>query len=122
MGRTEYAIKLTTINDAREVINAINNHNNCKDWERRGEYIYISGYLDFNDKCYMVAGNGGGRTMTSEWFDNYFPYTIEWHGMCDKPNGWYECEDYIWKNEASGENKNHSLPKKITEYITRKTN
>jgi hypothetical protein len=123
MGTTEYAIRLPTIKNAEHVIEVINAHNTHDDFDEVGEEIYITGYLNFNDECYMVATNGGGRSYTSEWFDCCFMPEIEWYGMCDKPEGWYECEDYIWesKSERYNENKEiHTVPKDVIDFISAK--
>jgi hypothetical protein len=64
-----------------------------------------------------------GRTLTSEWFDRYFLPEIEWYGAFEKPDGWFECEDYIWKSKSEMYNTDkevHALPKEIIDYISAK--
>ena len=128
MGLTEYAIRLNTIEDAHAVIKVINDHNTCNNYDKVGEFVDITGYLNFRNTCYMVAINGGGREMTSNWFYAHFPRSVVWmsivpdrYGFLNKPQGWRECEDYIWESQSFGNISINTLPQEVIDYISNKT-
>ena len=104
MGRSEYGILLKNITDFKNLLDVIKKHNEQK-WpediseedDTFGEKLEFGCILDFNGKIYACLGNGGGRTATCRFF------TKNWNEPIlepfDKPEGWFECEKYLWKND-----------------------
>lgn len=123
MGRREYGIKINSIKDAKTILNIIKTHNEASDSDdhdeftvsSRGEFLLITGYLNFKNNCWIVLTNYGGENYTCKWFDDHFS-NIEWYyGSLNLPDGWFECNNFIWKNNENEQT--YELPSIVVDFI-----
>lgn len=139
--RREYEIRLNSVEDAIKILNIIKLHNKDNnsevnydfdfdfdfgfdfDFEQiSGEFLYIIGYLNFKNECWMVLLNHGGEIYTCDWFNRYFPSHIEWYNNhYNLPKGWLECNDFIWESDENekGNEQKYELPQNVIEFINK---
>jgi hypothetical protein len=118
MGISEWGISIMDLKDFKKVRKVINNHNKLFNKSKNpylvGEQLTIHSILKFNGRYYMILSNCGGRDSTTEYLikklkcidyiyesDLLDYYTSQSYHILfqpfNKPEGWNECNDYIWK-------------------------
>jgi hypothetical protein len=97
MGRSEWAIRVTSNDDIERVLKFIDEQNSSPD---SGEGLVLTCLLRFNDKIWACVVNGGGRDETSNFLNNWFQDSTEIYYPFQKPAGWDECVDYIWSRTS----------------------
>lgn len=86
-----------------------------------GEFLYITGYLNFKNDCWLVLVNGGEESYTTEWYNNYFPGNIEWYyGSLKLPTGWSKCNDFIWECDNCNDDQDCDIPQVVIDFINGK--
>jgi len=119
MGTSEWGIGLADAKQYQVLKELIEEHNKS---EEAGEELDFHCLLRFEGAIYACIGNSGGRELTSDFiqkhgYDNRFAkifYPFE------KPDGWYECKDSIWKAAHFAEYKEQD--DKITQLLTNALN
>ena len=65
--------------------------------------------------------NHGGESYTCDWFNQYFPSHIEWYSnSLNLPEGWFECNDFIWKRDEKENEQKYEIPQSVIEFIDKK--
>jgi len=107
MGRSEYGFVIKNIEELKRVLSVIREHNNQddEDCDLVGEDIDLTGVLNYTGQCVLVATNGGGRDATTQWFENKLSRDMIWYRPFDKPDGWHECQNYIYHLENDEDHK-----------------
>jgi hypothetical protein len=91
MGRSEWGFPLTSQADLDQILKLITAHNNNPEL---GETLDIGGILKHDNRLYLYITNGGGRELTSDFFEQN--YSGEIYYPFDKPDWWNECKNYVW--------------------------
>lgn len=124
MGKKEYGIKINSVDDATFILNVVKSHNEHNEHNdlnyKSGEFLYIIGYLNFNDDCWMILMNHGGGCYTYEWFRHFIPSHIEWYdGEANLPDGWFDCNDFIWNSKDNDQDNTYTylLPQMVVDYL-----
>ena len=108
MGNSEFAFLLKDASDLHHWMSAIEAHNECPD---AGETLVTSGVLNFVSRSrsarprapsgkYLLACNMGGRQATMEFMARRRGPGQVMLGAFDKPKGWRECTDFVWRPDA----------------------
>ena len=81
--------------DLETVLRLVSNHNKAER-DDKGEDLEIGSVIRFKNQLFVCLGNGGGAGKTSRFLDASRPshMTILWPFA--KPEGWNECEAYVW--------------------------
>ena len=111
MGFTSFAIRIQSPEDLAYWEDVIHKHNTHENPDEVGEELDMYAVLRWTTKSkaarpkvpsglYLLAGSGGGRSYTSAFlWKNRHSRDDVILGMDDKPAGWYECEDFVWKKD-----------------------
>lgn len=116
MGLTEYAFVIKNITELTNVLNIIKQHNvyaNDRESTNVGEEITIIGYLNFKNKCHLLAINGGGNDDTERFFTSNLR-GVKWYGKFQKPKGFNECDDFIYKFNSENQ---YIIPKEVITFL-----
>lgn len=94
MGRSEWAIQLVVPEDILQLICVINEHNNMP--AETGEELTLKSVLLFKRRAFAILVNSGGRDLTNRFLSKkYGTDLVLWPH--EKPEGYYNCQDYIWQ-------------------------
>ena len=95
MGRSEWAICVTSNDDIKRVLKFIEEHNSSS---KAGEELKLTYLLRFDNKIWACVVNHGGRNNTSNFLNNWFQDSTEIYFPFQKPLGWNDCQDYVWSH------------------------
>lgn len=96
MGRSEWAILLTTSADVDKLLEVSTRHNSST---RAGEPVVINCVLRFDGKLYACIMNSGGREQTTRFLRKSYPKGKHPEVLYPfaKPDGWHECKEIVWQ-------------------------
>ncbi len=91
MGCSEWGFVVSNYNDIETIYRLVEAHNAHCD----SEPLTVTCIIRHDSKLYLLAINGGGRNITSNFISRryrgqiYYPF--------EKPEWWHECETYVWE-------------------------
>ena len=94
MGGSEWGFPLYSQDQLLNLLDLVKAHN-LADPSTVGEKITVGGILRHNGKYYLFINNGGGRDLTTAFFERYYQGVIYY--PFSKPVWWHKCQDYAWK-------------------------
>ena len=97
MGRSEWAIRVSSNEDIKRVMRFIEDHNSSPD---SGEELELVCLLRFDNKIWACLVNHGGRNNTNAFLYDWFPNCTEIYWPFRKPVGWNDCADYVWSHST----------------------
>lgn len=104
MGFSEWGVEIKSQAELERVKALVKAHNELK-WgnPQRGEDLEFYAVLNFQGKKFALVCNGGGGQLT-RLFVKQYPYKFaSIYQPFEKPAGWREAGDYVWKKQKDGE-------------------
>ncbi|KAL4457791.1 hypothetical protein ABPG75_012656 [Micractinium tetrahymenae] len=98
-----WAVRVRDREEAQQVLEAAQLHNE-EELSPVGEQLACQGLLEFEGQTWLLLGSAGGEghAATSAWLSQHLPPALEvlWP-FADKPEGWEESSEYVWRPVAA---------------------
>lgn len=119
------SIKITSIGDVDYVLKIINTFNMRIQNNGIKNSIFIYGYLNLMDECYMLIQSKSTASRFSKknpkrWFRKYARNIVTWAVLKNKTD-WLFYDDFIYRYVLNYEvNTDYKVPQEVISYITKK--